>query len=381
MKLLIPRVDYFIKLMVGGFFRQLGFALPVLSKGFYPLEGICLLLLMTILINSYLAVFNLIPIPPLDGSGILMGLIPESKAAFLARMNPWIGILIVFFLAMTAVFLFLTVKVLNAGKILRIRDMALLGMVAGFAILAKVTPLILIPVVGLFILSVPSREPPGNISPVKAAEIFVFSAFIVSGWFFIRNWIVLGKPFYGGWDPSRKIVWWQEPGYRIMKDYYSFGEALKQPVYATFYGFADALYSTFWGDGYNICEHFVTIPELPHWNYVPLAAGIALSVVPAIAIAIGIVLTLWCARAKERWPFTFLLVSIGIYFAALVHLYTILPTFSTVKASYTMGLTPCYAAMAALGSELFLGKNHISQVLISIVVCWGIMTCAGFFIL
>ncbi len=98
MKMLIPRVDYFIKLMVGGFFRQLGFALPVLSKGFYPLEGICLILLMTILINSYLAVFNLIPIPPLDGSGILMGIIPESKAAFLARMNPWIGILIVFFL-------------------------------------------------------------------------------------------------------------------------------------------------------------------------------------------------------------------------------------------------------------------------------------------
>jgi Zn-dependent protease len=98
MKLLIPRVDYFIKLMVGGFFRQLGFALPVLSKGFYPLEGLCLLLLMMILINSYLAVFNLIPIPPLDGSGILMGIVPEAKAAWLARMNPWIGILIVFFL-------------------------------------------------------------------------------------------------------------------------------------------------------------------------------------------------------------------------------------------------------------------------------------------
>lgn len=98
LKLLIPRVDYFIKLMVGGFFRQLGFVLPVLSKGFYPLEGLCLLLLMTILINSYLAMFNLIPIPPLDGSGILMGLISESKAARLAMMNPWIGILIVFFL-------------------------------------------------------------------------------------------------------------------------------------------------------------------------------------------------------------------------------------------------------------------------------------------
>ena len=98
LKLTIPRVDYFIKLMVGGFFRQLGFVLPVLSKGFYPLEGLCLLLLMTILINSYLARFNMIPIPPLDGSGILMGLLPEARAARLAQVHPLIGILIVFFM-------------------------------------------------------------------------------------------------------------------------------------------------------------------------------------------------------------------------------------------------------------------------------------------
>jgi Zn-dependent protease len=98
MKAVLPRADTFIKLMINGFFRQLGFVLPVLSKGFYPLEGLCLLLLMTILINSYLAMFNLIPIPPLDGSGIMMGMISESKAARLAMMNPWIGILIIFFL-------------------------------------------------------------------------------------------------------------------------------------------------------------------------------------------------------------------------------------------------------------------------------------------
>ena len=82
LKLFIPRVDYFIKLMVGGFFRQLGFVLPVMSKGFYPLEGLCLLLLMMVLINSYLAMFNLIPIPPLDGSQVARVLVGMSHEMY-----------------------------------------------------------------------------------------------------------------------------------------------------------------------------------------------------------------------------------------------------------------------------------------------------------
>jgi Zn-dependent protease len=98
MKLAIPRVDYFIKMTVNTFFRQMAFSLPVLPRGFYPLEGVCLLLLFTILIKAYLAVFNMIPIPPLDGGGILMGILPESKAVRLAQIHPLIGILIVFFL-------------------------------------------------------------------------------------------------------------------------------------------------------------------------------------------------------------------------------------------------------------------------------------------
>jgi len=260
-------------------------------------------------------------------------------------------------------------------------EIIFLGTIAGLAILSKATPLILIPVICIFMLTVPRGEKPGACSPVKTAGIFVLVTFVVSGWFFIRNWIMLGKPFYGGWDPSRKIVWWQEPGYRIAKDYYSFGEALKQPVYAAFHGFADALYSTFWGDGYNICEHLVTFPELPHWNYVALAAGIAFSVIPALSIGVGSAVALWRSREKEQWPFTFLLASIGVYFAALLHLFTVIPIFSTVKASYTMGLTPCYAAMAALGSGLFVGNKYLGPLFVSILVTWGVLTYAGFFIL
>jgi Zn-dependent protease len=61
----------------------------ILPKGFYPLEGLALILYFAVLINVYLAAFNMIPIPPLDGSGILMGLLSERGAALYDRIRPY----------------------------------------------------------------------------------------------------------------------------------------------------------------------------------------------------------------------------------------------------------------------------------------------------
>ncbi len=65
-----------------------------LPRGFYPLEGLVLILFFGVQINTYLAVFNLIPVPPLDGSGVLMGLLSDEAAQRYDRLRPF-GFIIV----------------------------------------------------------------------------------------------------------------------------------------------------------------------------------------------------------------------------------------------------------------------------------------------
>lgn len=52
----------------------------VASSGFAGIPFLSIFLSTTVTLNIYLAVFNLIPIPPLDGSKILAGLLPKATA-------------------------------------------------------------------------------------------------------------------------------------------------------------------------------------------------------------------------------------------------------------------------------------------------------------
>lgn len=62
--------------------------------GISPFYGLALLLWYGTMINFVLAVFNMLPIPPLDGSGVLTGLLSSEKARIMDQIRPY-GFLII----------------------------------------------------------------------------------------------------------------------------------------------------------------------------------------------------------------------------------------------------------------------------------------------
>jgi len=89
-----------------------GARIPQTSLFSKPLGGLVVILIYTAMINVSLAVFNLIPIPPLDGSGILAGLLSDRGAAKYERLRPY-GFLILIALMYTNALTFVFSPVQN----------------------------------------------------------------------------------------------------------------------------------------------------------------------------------------------------------------------------------------------------------------------------
>ena len=79
------------------------------------IEPVVMMLAFSVYINLLLAIFNMIPVPPLDGGRVLAGLLPYRQASVLARIEPYGMIIIIFLVFFTNVFSYVISPLLNVG--------------------------------------------------------------------------------------------------------------------------------------------------------------------------------------------------------------------------------------------------------------------------
>jgi len=243
-----------------------------------------------------------------------------------------------------------------------------LGVLFGLALLAKVTVAILLPL----LVAVLFRAAQSQSLPLRSAAgplvRFGLASAGIAGWYFARNWIALGSPYVGGWDPSRGGAWIQDPGFRIPKDLLSFGAALHYPIYAVFTGVWDALYSSFWLDGFISSSAWAV--AAPPWHFDHMVACALLALPLSAAGIAGALRALRAPRNPMEECLLFAALGVAMYVAAIVALYIRLPVFSTVKSSYTLGLAPCYGVLFAYGLDLLPRRPTVRALLAGYLVAW-----------
>ncbi|ACM21360.1 protease, S2P-M50-like family 1 [Geotalea daltonii FRC-32] len=78
-------------------------------------EPVALMLGFSVYINLLLAIFNLIPMPPLDGGRVTAGLLPYRQSEAFSRLEPYGMIIIIALVFFTDIFSYVLLPILSAG--------------------------------------------------------------------------------------------------------------------------------------------------------------------------------------------------------------------------------------------------------------------------
>jgi hypothetical protein len=255
------------------------------------------------------------------------------------------------------------------------RDAVWIGLALGIALLSKMTAVVWIPLVGFAITA--GTLASGRTLRTAAARTGVAwtIAALISGGYYARNWIELGKPLVGNWDWKEiNRIWWQDPSYRIPEHLTRFGGSLVQPVYAAVHGFWDAMYSTMWCDG---LLGGAMVP--PPWNLDCMLAGAWLGL-PITAAIVWAMVRVWRRSSAGMRAERFAVLAILLYVLVALDFYLRLPIYSSAKATYLLGLTPLFALLSARGLAPLLNRLGFRAAVFGFLLCFGVTSYAAYFV-
>ena len=272
--------------------------------------------------------------------------------------------------------LYLCLRVLK-DETPRALHFAWIGLALGAAMLAKVTAILALLIV---IIAIAGRlayaRAPIAIS-LRNLGLLLAICLAVCGWHYTRIWLRFGTPLLGNWDVSSGFRWWQDPGYHTAADYLRFGRSLVNPLFSGFAGFADGIYSTFWGDGLCGGASSLTTP----WNQQRMVAGYLWALLPTALIFFGAGAAIVQFIRKPSSELFLLLGFCAVMVFALIFMALKVPSYAQAKAFYGLSaLTPvCF--FGALGWETLTRGRALWQLILGVLaLAWTINSFATFWI-
>jgi tetratricopeptide (TPR) repeat protein len=272
--------------------------------------------------------------------------------------------------------LYLCLRLLKS-ETMHASQFAWLGLALGAAMLAKTTGILLLPIIVAAIAGkLTYRRAPIAISLRNTCLLLVI-CFAVCGWHYLRIWLRFGTPLVGNWDVISGFRWWQDPGYRTVADYVRFGRSLINPLFSSFAGFGDGIYSTLWGDG--LCGGLSSLTLA--WNEYPMAASYLWSLIPTALVLVGAVVAIvqFTRKPSSEW---FLLIGFStLILIGLVFMSLKIPSYAQAKAFYGLSAITPLCFFGTLGWETLINSRaRLRLVLCSLVLVWAMNSFATYWI-
>jgi len=133
-----------------------------------------------------------------------------------------------------------------------------------------------------------------------------------------------------------------------------------------------------WLDG--LVSGSISTPGRVPWNLRWMEAGAWLALVP-MGLLIAGALSPWQKELRSsRAALLLALATLAVYLAAMIDVYLRLPIYSTAKATYTLGLVPCYGVLVAAGAAPFMRFRLPRALIFSALACWAVAAYAAYFV-